>query len=124
MQLSFRLNLPGLIRLDRRVVLLAGVLVLLDAVSTYLCTLYYPAELEFNPVLRALLLMFGRVGLVLYAPVEFVLLVLLLSAYSRILAWIGVKDTSKYCVVVIAVLSAFVVMNFAGVLHAVLSGRP
>jgi hypothetical protein len=116
--------LPGLIRLDRRVVLLVFVLVLLDVASTYLCTLYYPVELEFNPVLRALLLMFGRAGLVLYAPVEFTLLVLLLSAYSRILARIGVKETNKYCVIVLAVLYVPVLLNFAGVLRALFTSRP
>ena len=109
--------------LDRHVVVLTGVLVVLDVASTYLCTLYYPPELEFNPILRVLLLRLGRVAVVLYAPLEFALLVLLLSAYSWILARIGVKDTSKYCVAVVAILSAFVAMNFAGVLHAVLSGR-
>jgi len=124
MQLSFRLNLHGLIRLDRRVVLLACVLVLLDVASTYLCTLYYPAELEFNPVLRALLLAFGRVSLALYAPVEFALLVLLLSAYSGILARIGVKETNKYCVIVLAVLYVPVLLNFAGVLRALFTSRP
>jgi hypothetical protein len=124
MQLSFRLNLPGLIRLDRRVVLLAGVLVLLDAVSTYFCTLYYPAELEFNPVLRALLLALGRAGLLLYAPVEFTLLVMLLSAYSGILLRIGVKETGKYCLAVLTALYMPVVLNIIGVLHAVLTSRP
>jgi hypothetical protein len=119
-----RLNLAGLIELNRRVVFLVCVLVLLDAASTYLCTLFYPVELEFNPILRALLLRLGRVAIALYAPLEFALLVLLLSAYSRILARIGVGDTFKYCVAVVAVLSAFVAMNFAGVLHAVLSNRP
>jgi hypothetical protein len=124
MQLSFGLNLPGLIRLDRRVAVLVGVLVVLDAISTYLCTLFYPVELEFNPVLRTLLLVFGRVAIVLYAPVEFALLVLLLSAYGRLLARIGVKETNKYCTAVLLALYVPVLLNFAGVLRAVLTGKP
>jgi hypothetical protein len=110
--------------LDKRVVFLVGVLVLLDVASTYLCTLFYPIELEFNPVLRVLLLTLGRVAIVLYAPLEFALLVLLLTAYSRILARIGVGDTFKYCVVVVTVLSVPVAMNFAGVLLALFTSRP
>jgi hypothetical protein len=119
-----RLNLAGLIELNRRVVFLICVLVLFDATSTYLCTLFYPVELEFNPVLRTLLLMFGRVGLVLYAPAEFALLVLLLSAYSRLLTRIGVKETNKYCVAVLLVLYVPVLLNFAGVLRALFTSRP
>jgi hypothetical protein len=110
--------------LDKRVVLLVGVLVLLDVASTYLCTLFYPAELEFNYVLRHMLIVYGRVGLLLYAPLEFVALTLLLSVYSVFLRKLGVKDTSKYCVVVIAVLSVPVAMNFAGVLLALFTSRP
>jgi hypothetical protein len=110
--------------LDKRVVFLTGVLVLLDAVSTCLCNLFYPVELEFNPVLRTLLLVFGWAGLVLYAPAEFALLVLLLSAYSRILLRIGVKETSKYCLVVLTVLYVPVLLNFAGVLRALFTSKP
>jgi len=102
--------------LDKRVVVLVALLVVLDAVSTYLCTLYYPLELEFNPLLRYLLIEYGRVALVLYAPIEFILLTLLLTAYTMILKRIGVRDTFKYCVVVVATLSVFIAMNFIGVL--------
>lgn len=106
--------------LDKRVVFLVGVLVLLDAISTYICTLFYPVELEFNYVLRLMLIVYGRAGLLLYAPLEFVALTLLLSAYSVLLRKLGVKDTFKYCVVVVAVLSVFIVMNLIGFIYAVM----
>jgi len=102
--------------LDRRLVLLVGVLVVLDAVSTYLCTLYYPVELEFNLLLRYLLIAYGKIALVLYAPLEFLALIVLLSAYSRILKRIGIRDTFKYCIIVLSVFYFIVVMNFIGVL--------
>lgn len=109
--------------LDRRVVALIGFLVVLDTVSTYLCTLYYPAELEFNPILRHMLLAYGSTGLLLYAPLEFAFLTLLLSVHSRLLVRLGVRSTFKYYVVVLIALYALVSMNFAGYICAVLS-RP
>jgi hypothetical protein len=113
------IEMGGIKSLDKRVVFLVGVLVLLDAVSTYLCTLVYPVELEFNYVLRHLLIVYGHVGLLLYAPLEFVALTLLLSVYSKLLRKLGVKDTFKYCVVIIATLSIFIAMNFIGFIYAV-----
>jgi hypothetical protein len=102
--------------IDKRVITLTALLVVLDALSTYLCTLYYPLELEFNPLLRYLLKTYGEVSLVMYAPLEFTALILLLSAYSKLLVRIGVKDTFKYCVVVIVALLMFIALNFIGVL--------
>jgi hypothetical protein len=98
--------------IDKRVVALVAVLVVLDAVSTYLCTLYYSIELEFNPLLRYLLKIYGRVALALYAPLEFMLLATLLSVYTRILKRIGIRDTFKYCVVVLSVFYFIVALNF------------
>jgi hypothetical protein len=106
--------------LDRRLVLLVALLVVVDALSTYLCTLYYPAELEFNPILRYLLKVHGRVALALYAPIEFTLLVLLLTAYSKTLQKLGVKNTFKYSVIVISVFYLIIALNFVGVIIALM----
>jgi len=102
--------------LDKRLVLLVALLVVLDAVSTYLCTLYYPLELEFNPLLRLLLKTYGRVAIALYTPLEFALLVLLLKTYTVILKKIGVENTFKYSVAVLSALYLAVALNFIGVL--------
>jgi len=101
--------------LDKRLITLVALLVILDTVSTYLCTLYYPVELEFNPVVRYLL-KYNRLAIVLYAPIEFTLLTLLLTAYSKVLVKIGVKNTFKYCVVVLSVFYLIVTINILGVL--------
>jgi hypothetical protein len=106
--------------LDRRLIVLVALLVVLDALSTYLCTLYYPVELELNPLLKYLLIKYGRVALALYAPLEFTLLTLLLVAYSRILKKIGVEDTFKYCVVVLSVFYLVIILNFVGVIIALM----
>jgi hypothetical protein len=104
--------------LDKRVVFLVGVLVLLDAISTYLCTLFYPVDLEFNYVLRHMLIVYDRVGLLLYAPLEFAVLTLLLSVNSVLLRRLGVKNTFKYSVMIVAVLSVFIAMNFIWFIYA------
>jgi hypothetical protein len=104
--------------LDRRLVILVALLVVLDALSTYLCTLYYPVELELNPILRYLLKVYGKVALALYAPLEFLALIALLSAYSKILQKLGVNDTFKYCVVVLSVFYLVIILNFIGVIIA------
>jgi hypothetical protein len=103
--------------IDKRVVILIALLVVLDGLSTYLCTLYYPLELEFNLLLRYLLIAYGKIALVLYAPLEFLALIVLLSAYSRILKRIGIRDTFKYCMIVVTVLFLIVLMNFIGVIR-------
>jgi len=102
--------------IDKRVVILIALLVILDAFSTYLCTLYYPVELEANVILRDLLKTHGKVALVLYAPLEFTLLTLLLTAYSKILMRLGVKNMFKYCVIVLIVLYVVIALNLVGVL--------
>jgi hypothetical protein len=102
--------------LDRRLIVLVALLVVLDAISTYLCTLYYPLELEFNPLLRHLLVNYGRVALALYAPLEFTLLTLLLVVYNRVLRKIGVENTFKYSVIVVSVFYLVIILNFIGVL--------
>jgi hypothetical protein len=104
--------------IDKRLVVLIAVLVVLDATSTYLCTLYYPAELEFNPILRYLLKEYGRVAIALYAPLEFTLLTLLLTTYNMILRKIGVENTFKYCVAVLVAFYLVVMLNFVGVVVA------
>ena len=100
--------------LNKRLVTLVALLVVLDVFSTYLCTLYYPAELEFNPLLRYLLLKYSGLALALYAPIEFIALTLLLTAYSKILTRLGVKNTFKYCIVVLSVFYLIVTINFLG----------
>jgi hypothetical protein len=106
--------------LDRRLIVLVALLVVLDAISTYMCTLYYPLELEFNPLLRYLLKVHGRVALALYAPLEFLALIALLSAYSKILQKLGVENTFKYCIVVLSVFYLVIILNFAGVIIALM----
>jgi hypothetical protein len=67
-----------------------------------------------------MLIVYDRVGLLLYAPLEFVALTLLLSVNNMLLRRLGVKNTFKYCVVVVAVLSVFIAMNFIGLIYAVM----
>ena len=98
--------------MEKSLVILA-VLVALDALTTYLLTFKYPCELEFNPVLRAVLCI--RKELVFaYAPVEFLALLLLYKAYRMLLNRIGIKKRIEY--VFIALPSIAVVSNIIGLI--------
>jgi hypothetical protein len=93
---------------------LLAVLVALDALTTYLLVLRYPAHLEFNPVLRYLLSLDARLVFA-YAPVEYLLLLLLYRAYRAFLRKIGIKKRLEYVVVLLPLVA--VVSNTIGLLY-------
>ncbi len=109
-----------LIRLDKRVYDWILFLVLFDTISTYLCILFYPLELEFNLFLRFLLKSYGVLSLLLYAPLEYFALLLLITTYNWVLLKLGVKDTWRYCKIVLVFLALPVALNWIGVLIGVL----
>jgi len=91
-------------------------LVVLDVLSTYLLLERYPPGLELNPVLRHLLSAYGPRVLVGYAPVEYVLIVLLLELQGRLLRRLGVARVGRYVRVTLLALYAAVLLNWVGVL--------
>jgi hypothetical protein len=97
-----------------RVATLLAVLVALDALTTYLLALRYPAQLELNPVLRELLAVDSRLVFA-YAPVEYLLLLLLFRAYRWFLRKVGIKRRFEYLVVLLPLLA--VASNVAGLLR-------
>jgi hypothetical protein len=97
-----------------RVATLLAVLVVLDALTTYLLALRYPAHLEFNPVLRELLAVDARLVFA-YAPVEYLLLLLLFRAYRWFLRKTGIKRMFEYLVVLLPLLA--VASNVTGLLR-------
>ena len=96
------------------VAVLLAVLVALDALTTYLLTLRYPTHLEFNPILRELLAVDSRLVFA-YAPVEYLLLLLLFRAYRWFLRRVGVKRRLEYVVVLLPLVA--VVSNATGLLR-------
>ena len=97
-----------------RVATLLAVLVGLDALTTYLLTLRYPTQLEFSPLLRQLLAVDSRLVFA-YAPVEYLLLLLLFRAYRWFLRGVGIKRRLEYVVVLLPLVA--VVSNAAGLLR-------
>lgn len=95
------------------VAVLLAVLVALDSLTTYLLALRYPAHLEFNPLLRQLLALDSRLVFA-YAPVEYLLLLLLYRAYGAFLRRVGIKRRLEYIVVLLPLIA--VVSNLAGLL--------
>jgi type II secretory pathway component PulF len=96
-----------------RVAVLLAVLVTLDGLTTYLLALRYPAHLELNPVLRQLLALDSRLVFA-YAPVEYLLLLLLFRAYRWFLRRVGIRRRLEYIVVLLPLVA--VVSNLAGLL--------
>jgi hypothetical protein len=89
------------------------ILVLLDAVSTYLLVQRYPVELEASPVLRQLLYIDKRLVLA-YAPVEYLALLGLYYLNKHVRTKLGVKKKIEYMVIAIVVMA--VVSNVIGLL--------
>jgi hypothetical protein len=89
------------------------ILVLLDAVSTYLLVQRHPVELEANPVLRQLLAVDRRLVFA-YAPVEYMCLLGLYYLNKKVRTKLGVKKKIEY--MVIAIVAMAVVSNVIGLL--------
>jgi hypothetical protein len=97
-----------------RAATLLAVLVALDALSTYLLALRYPAQLELNPLLRQLLAVDARLVFA-YAPAEYLLLLLLYRAYGAFLRRVGIKRRLEYAVVLLPLIA--VASNAIGLLR-------
>jgi hypothetical protein len=93
--------------------LLLLLLVVLDAASTYLLLERYPAQLEFNPLLRQLLTIDKRLVFA-YAPVEYTALLGLYYLNKKVREKLGVKKRLEYSV--IALVAVVVVLNIVGVI--------
>jgi hypothetical protein len=91
-----------------------AVLVGLDALTTYLLALRYPAHLELNPILRQLLALDSRLVFA-YAPVEYLAFLLLYRAYRAFLRRVGIKRRLEYVVVLLPLIA--VVSNAIGLLR-------
>jgi hypothetical protein len=91
-----------------------AVLVVLDALTTYLLALRYPIHLEFNPLLRQLLAVDSRLVFA-YAPVEYLLLLLLYKLYRAFLRRLGIRKRLEYVVVLLPLVA--VVSNTIGLLR-------
>jgi hypothetical protein len=96
-----------------RAELLLLVLVVLDAISTYALAQRYPAQLEFNPVLRRLLAVDKRLVFA-WIPVEYLALLGLYYLNKNVREKLGVKKRLEYSV--IALVAVVVVLNVIGLL--------
>jgi hypothetical protein len=94
-----------------------ALLVSLDAITTYILSLLYPYNLEFNPILRALLSVDRRLVFA-YAPVEFLALYAIYRLYSWFLRKIGFGKRLEYIFVFLPLLA--VASNVAGIIAAFL----
>ena len=88
------------------------ILVLLDAVSTYLLVQQYPVELEASPILRQLLAIDMRLVFA-YAPVEYLALLGLFYLNKRAREKLGVKKRLEYAIIALA--ATIVLLNTIGV---------
>jgi hypothetical protein len=88
------------------------ILVLLDAVSTYLLAQKHPVELELSPVLRQLLAVDRRLVFA-YAPVEYLALLGLYYLNKKARERLGVKKRLEYSIIALA--AAVVLLNTIGV---------
>ena len=88
------------------------ILVLLDAVSTYLLVQKHPVELELSPVLRQLLAVDRRLVFA-YAPVEYLALLGLYYLNKKARERLGVKKRLEYSIIALA--AAVVLLNTIGV---------
>jgi hypothetical protein len=95
-----------------RAELLLLLLVVLDAASTYALAQRYPAQLEFNPVLRQLLTIDKRLVLA-YTPIEYTALLGLYYLDKKVREKLGVKKRLEYSVV--ALVAVVVLLNITGV---------
>jgi hypothetical protein len=95
--------------------LLVLVLVVLDVSSTYMLLQRYPVDLEFNPILRQLVRAFGLRVLLVYAPVEYTLITLLLILQGRLLSKLNIEKTEKYLKITLIALYTIVLLNWVGV---------
>jgi hypothetical protein len=97
-----------------RAELLLLVLVVLDATSTYMLLQVYPAQLEFNLILRQLLTIDKRLVLA-WIPVEYTSLLCLFYLNRYVRVRLGVKKRLEYSV--IALVAVVVLLNTIGLLQ-------
>jgi len=88
------------------------ILVLLDAVSTYLLVQKYPVELEVSPILRQLLAIDKRLVFA-WIPVEYATLLCLFYINKKVREKLGVKKKLEYTIIGLA--ATIVVLNTIGV---------
>ena len=88
------------------------ILVLLDAVSTYLLVQKYPVELEVSPILRQLLAIDKRLVFA-WIPVEYATLLGLFYINKKVREKLGVKKRLEYSIIGLA--AAVVTLNTIGV---------
>jgi hypothetical protein len=91
--------------------LLLLALVVLDAASTYMLVEKYPAQLEFNLILRQLLTIDKRLVLA-YTPIEYTALLGLYYLDKKVREKLGVKKRLEYSIIVLA--ATIVVLNTIG----------
>jgi len=95
-----------------RAELLLLLLVVLDATSTYMLLQVYPAQLEFNPILRQLLAIDKRLVFA-WIPVEYTALLGLFYLNRYVRVKLGVKKRLEYSIIGLA--AAVVLLNTIGV---------
>ena len=88
------------------------ILVLLDAITTYLLVQKHPVELELNPILRQLLAVDKRLVFA-YAPVEYLVLLGLYYLNKKVREKLGVKKKLEYSIITLA--ATIVLLNTIGV---------
>ena len=88
------------------------ILVLLDAVSTYLLVQKHPVELEVSPILRQLLAIDKRLVFA-WIPVEYATLLCLFYINKKVREKLGVKKRLEYTIIGLA--ATIVVLNTIGV---------
>ena len=88
------------------------ILVLLDAVSTYLLVQKHPVELEVSPILKQLLAIDKRLVFA-WAPIEYLVVLCLFYLNKKVRVKLGVKKRLEYTI--IALVAAVVTLNTIGV---------
>jgi len=88
------------------------ILVLLDAVSTYLLVQKHPVELEVSPILRQLLAIDKRLVFA-WTPVEYATLLCLFYINKKVREKLGVKKRLEYAI--ITLVATIVTLNTIGV---------
>jgi len=100
------------VKVERAGVALA-VLVLLDALTTYLLVQRYPVELEASPIVKYLLMVDKRLVFA-WAPIEYAVLYALYKLNKRVRERLGVKKRLEYSV--IGLVAVVVSLNVVGLL--------
>jgi len=88
------------------------ILVLLDAVSTYLLVQKHPVELEVSPIVKHLLMVDRRLVFA-WTPVEYTTLLGLFYLNKKAREKLGVKKRLEYTIIALA--ATIVVLNTIGV---------